>query len=72
MEHISELRDSLNGHFNHDNGRILGYDNCHGKHHRHYMGKEETFEFTGYEDISEQFKKEWRIIHEEINTTKNS
>ena len=22
-----------------DNGRVLGYANCHGRHHRHFMGK---------------------------------
>lgn len=47
-----------------DNGRVLGYDNCHGYHHRHYMGKEEPIEFESYEAISELFEKEWRILHE--------
>lgn len=47
-----------------DNGRVLGYDNNHGHHHRHYMGKEEPIEFVSYEAIAEQFEKEWRILHE--------
>jgi hypothetical protein len=47
-----------------DNGRVLGYDNDHGYHHRHYMGKVEAIDFTTYEDIAERFKNEWREIHE--------
>jgi hypothetical protein len=27
--------------FSGDNGRVLGYDNAHGEHHRHYMGEVE-------------------------------
>jgi hypothetical protein len=47
-----------------DNGRVLGYDNSHGYHHRHYMGNEEPIEFDSYESVIEQFEKEWRKIHE--------
>lgn len=47
-----------------DNGRVLGYDNSHGYHHRHYMGNEEPVEFESYEAIAEQFEREWRILHE--------
>jgi hypothetical protein len=47
-----------------DNGRVLGYDNCHGYHHRHHLGKEEDISFTTYEDIAKRFEKEWREIHE--------
>jgi hypothetical protein len=47
-----------------DNGRVLGYDNDHGHHHRHYMGREEPVKFVSYEDIAEQFEKEWRALHE--------
>lgn len=49
-----------------DNGRVLGYDNSHGYHHRHYMGKEEPIEFVSYEEIAERFEREWRILHEQI------
>lgn len=28
-----------------DYGRVLGYDNSHGFHHRHFMGKVETIKF---------------------------
>ncbi len=49
-----------------DNWRVLGYDNCHGYHHRHYMGKEEAIKFISYEAIVELFEKEWRRIHESL------
>jgi hypothetical protein len=41
-----------------DNGRVLGFDNSHGYHHRHYMGQEENVDFISYDEI------EWRILHE--------
>ena len=51
-----------------DHGRVLGYDNSHGYHHRHYMymGGVEPVEFKSYEAIAEQFDKEWRALHEKI------
>lgn len=42
-----------------DNGRVVGYDNAHGYHHRHYMGKVESIEFTSFEDIEERFEQDW-------------
>lgn len=48
-----------------DNGRVLGYDNSHGYHHRHYMGKVEPVAFDSYEAIAETFEKEWRALHEQ-------
>lgn len=57
----------INHHLCHvDNGRVLGYDNSHGYHHRHFMGEEAPIEFKTYEAIVEQFEKEWRILHEKI------
>lgn len=47
-----------------DNGRVIGYDNSHGYHHRHDMGKEKPVDFENYEKIAEKFDKEWREIHE--------
>jgi hypothetical protein len=41
-----------------DNGRVLGYDNSHGYHHRHFKGTTKDIEFTGYEALLEQFEKE--------------
>jgi len=47
-----------------DNGRVLGYDNRHNYHHRHYMGKVEPFDFIDYETLANQFREEvyelWR------------
>lgn len=54
-----------------DNGRVLGYDNCHGHHHRHYMGKEHDIEFSSFEDIQYQFEKEWEVLHEKVKKQKN-
>ena len=34
--------------FSADNGRVLGYDNSHDYHHRHFMGAVERVEFTTY------------------------
>lgn len=49
-----------------DNGRVLGYDNRHGYHHRHLMGKEEKVHFKLFEEIADRFEAEWREIHEKI------
>ena len=54
-----------------DNGRVIGYDNCHGHHHMHYMGKEKPIEFTSFEDIHDQFENEWRRLHDQIKSKKN-
>jgi hypothetical protein len=49
-----------------DNGRVVGYDNAHGYHHRHLMGQVEPIEFSTYEDVEERFEldylamKEWK------------
>jgi hypothetical protein len=52
-----------------DHGRVLGYDNSHGRHHRHFMGKAETIEFTTYAALVDRFIAEvhelWRIEDEE-------
>ena len=42
-----------------DNGRVLGYDNAHDYHHKHYMG--EIFpvdDFTNYQDLIDRFEEE--------------
>ena len=56
-----------------DNGRVLGYDNSHDHHHRHFMGKQESFEFTGYEALAKRFYYEvrdlWRSEDEERRKT---
>lgn len=52
-----------------DNGRVLGYDNSHGRHHRHYMGSVEPVELDNYEAIVKRFEDElaeiWRKEDEE-------
>ena len=41
-----------------DHGRVLGYDNAHGPHERHFMGAAETVEFTSYESTLARFLDE--------------
>jgi hypothetical protein len=45
--------------FQADNGRVLGYDNAHGYHHRHFKGKVESFEFVSFEDVETRFEADW-------------
>ena len=52
-----------------DNGRVLGYDNGHDYHHRHFMGKVEAVEFDDFESLAARFREEvqelWRKEDEE-------
>jgi hypothetical protein len=52
-----------------DNGRVLGYDNSHNYHHRHFMGHIEPIVFISYQALVDQFYGEvyelWRIEDEE-------
>ena len=52
-----------------DKGRVLGCDNSHGYHHRHFMGKVEPIDYTTYEAHLKRFIEEvhalWRIEDEE-------
>ena len=45
-----------------DNGRVLGFDNAHDYHHRHYMGEITSVEFNNYEATLERFQEEWLEI----------
>ena len=45
--------------FREDNGRVLGFDNAHDYHHRHYMGEVEAVEYVSYETTLERFQAEW-------------
>jgi len=56
--------------YNHDNGRVLGYDNNHDYHHRHYMGKVEKVNFSTFEEIQIQFEAEWRRLHDDYQKKK--
>ncbi len=52
-----------------DNGRVLGFDNSHDYHHRHFMGQVEAVEFISYQALAERFIAEvheiWRMEDEE-------
>lgn len=45
--------------FPRDNGRVLGYDNTHDTHHRHYFGQiSEVVDFVSYQDLIDRFENE--------------
>ena len=48
-----------------DNGRVLGYDNSHGYHHRHFKGTIEMFHFDGYEAGLDRFLDEVAELRKE-------
>ncbi len=51
-----------------DNGRILGYDNAHGVHERHFMGEAREVEFDGFDETANRFYREVEALrrsHEE-------
>ena len=50
-----------------DNGRVLGFDNAHDYHHRHYMGEIEAVKFVSYEATQERFQQEWLEV---VNQTR--
>jgi hypothetical protein len=41
---------------------VVGYDNAHGLHHRHYFGSVEPIDFTSYEDVEERFEQDWTAL----------
>ncbi len=45
-----------------DNGRVVGYDNQHGYHHRHHLGAVSPVKFTSFEDIENQFESDWTAL----------
>ena len=45
-----------------DNGRVVGYDNAHGYHHRHHFGVVASVDFVSFEDIEEQFERDWTAL----------
>ena len=47
-----------------DNGRVVGYDNQHGYHHRHSFGKVEPVDFVSFEDIEERFEQDWIALRD--------
>lgn len=47
-----------------DNGRVLGFYNANGYHHRHFMGKVEPVIFESYEAQLERFQQEFYALIE--------
>ena len=45
-----------------DNGRVVGYDNAHDGHHRHYFGRVEAIQFVSFEDIEARFERDWTAL----------
>jgi hypothetical protein len=45
-----------------DNGRVIGYDNRHGYHHRHYFGTVEAVTFQSFEEIEARFEADWLAL----------
>ena len=45
-----------------DNGRVVGYDNQHGWHHRHGFGEVTPVDFTSFEDIEARFESDWLAL----------
>jgi hypothetical protein len=41
-----------------DNGRVLGFDNAHGTHERHYMGQANPIRFKDYLATANRFYRE--------------
>ena len=55
----------------HDNGRVLGYDNAHGGHHKHYMGEVTAVSFTSFAQIERRFQRDWQAVLRENKREKN-
>lgn len=49
-----------------DNGRVVGFDNQHGYHHRHFMGKTEPVAFVSFEELENQFDQEWSLFLKKV------
>lgn len=45
--------------FQGDSGRVVGYDNAHNYHHRHYMGAVEPVDYVSFEEIEDRFQADW-------------
>ena len=45
-----------------DHGRVLGFDNAHGGHERHYMGRVEVVEYEGFPSTARRFYREVEAV----------
>jgi hypothetical protein len=51
---------------------VLGYDNAHGEHHRHYMGETELVEIGSCEQVLDRFQGEWQDLVKTLTRPKAS
>jgi len=49
-----------------DHGRLLGYDNAHGGHERHWMGEASEVKFSSYADTLARFLEEIAALKEKL------
>ena len=54
-----------------DNGRVLGYDSAHGRHHRHFRGEVTLVDFAGFEQLEARFQKEYHRLLKEWKYAKD-
>ena len=45
-----------------DNGRVLGFDNAHGRHERHFQGHTATVTFSSYLTTARRFFRETEVL----------
>lgn len=50
-----------------DNGRVVGYDNQHGFHHRHYFGEVTAIDFVNFEETENSFEADWAALRSAKN-----
>jgi hypothetical protein len=48
-----------------DNGRVLGYDNQHGHHYRHFADVQREILFSSYEKLFDRFLKKCELCEKE-------
>jgi hypothetical protein len=51
--------------FHGDNGRVIGFDNAHDFHHRHYFGTVEAVVFTNFIETEILFEQAWLALRSE-------
>ena len=54
-----------------DGGRVLGYDNAHGEHHRHHLGTVTPIAFVSFAQIERRFQSEWQTLIKETKHAKD-
>lgn len=48
-----------------DHGRVLGYDNAHDGHHRHWFGRVEAVKFVSFEETEARFEQDWLSLRKD-------